>query len=558
MGMTTAIDITMEQRKVLLALLRHYLPGVLVWAYGSRVKWTARLNSDLDLVAFTLPSQSPLVSELKEAFAESSDIPFLVDLHVWDEIPERFRDIIRKEYVVLQRAEERTGGNVVEDGLFPVACKDWSWLPLAEVCCRGGGDIQTGPFGSQLHASDYVTEGIPSVMPQNISHDRVCTEGIARISSADAERLSRYLLQPGDIVYSRRGDVERRALITERESGWLCGTGCLRVRFGRGVVDPQFASYFLSHPASREWVVRHAVGATMPNLNTSILGALPFLVPPLSAQREIAGVLGALDDKIASNRRTSESLERLARAIFRVWFVDFEPVKAKAAGACSFPGMPQDAFDALPTHFVPSELGPIPEGWRVGKITDCCTHIQNGGTPSRNETRFWENGDIPWLTSGEVRQPIITTPGHFITDAGLKESSAKWISPFSTVIALYGATAGQVSLVSSRLTTNQAVCALIPKKNHIFFNYLCMRNATTGLENKAVGSAQQNISKRIVEETQVILPPVSHLEGFEVLARPLFEHWISNLYQSRRLAALRDYLLPKLLSGEVRVAEELT
>ena len=141
-------------------------------------------------------------------------------------------------------------------------------------------------------------------------------------------------------------DVGRRALITERESGWLCGTGCLRVRFGEGIVDPAYASYFLSHPASREWLVRHAVGATMPNLNTSILGALPFLLPPTSEQRAIAGLLGAIDAKIEQNRRTAHALDRLARAIFRAWFTDFAPVKAKAAGATSFPSMAHSAFEA--------------------------------------------------------------------------------------------------------------------------------------------------------------------------------------------------------------------
>ena len=251
------------------------------------------------------------------------------------------------------------------DRLFRVARAAWHWEPLGEVCRRGGGDIQTGPFGTQLHASDYVAAGVPSIMPQNISNDRVDAEGIARIAPKDAERLSRYLVKPGDIVYSRRGDVERRALITERESGWLCGTGCLRVRFGAGVVDPLYASYFLSHPASREWVVRHAVGATMPNLNTSILGALPFLLPPHDDQLAIASVLGALDDKIEQNRRTARAQERLARAIFRAWFVDFEPVKAKAAGATAFPSMPQPVFDVLPTRFVDSTIGPVPEGWEV-------------------------------------------------------------------------------------------------------------------------------------------------------------------------------------------------
>lgn len=191
---------------------------------------------------------------------------------------------------------------------FDIRSGSWEILPLAEVCQRGGGDIQTGPFGSQLHAADYVENGIPSVMPQNIGDNQIRTDGIARITPEDARRLSRYLLEPGDIVYSRRGDVERRALVRQRETGWLCGTGCLRVRFGDGAVHPPYAAYYLGHPEVRAWIVRHAVGATMPNLNTSILGSLPFVLPPLGDQRAIAHILGTLDDKIELNRSQNETL----------------------------------------------------------------------------------------------------------------------------------------------------------------------------------------------------------------------------------------------------------
>src|SRR3990167_8165431 len=119
----------------------------------------------------------------------------------------------------------------------------WEFTTLGEVCERGGGEIQTGPFGSQLHAADYVPVGVPSIMPQNIGDNRIVEDSIARITPDDAKRLSRYLVRRGDIVYSRRGDVERRALVRDREDGWLCGTGCLRVRLGDKGPDPRFATY---------------------------------------------------------------------------------------------------------------------------------------------------------------------------------------------------------------------------------------------------------------------------------------------------------------------------
>jgi type I restriction enzyme, S subunit len=208
----------------------------------------------------------------------------------------------------------------------------WEFTTLGEICQRGGGNIQTGPFGSQLHASDYVPVGVPSIMPTNIGENRIVEDGIVRITEEDANRLGQHRLRAGDIIYSRRGDVEKRALIREREEGWFCGTGCLKVLLGSGVVDPLFASLFLGHPAIREWIVRHAVGATMPNLNTAIMSAVPFALPPLAEQKAIAAVLGALDDKIELNRRMNATLEAMARALFESWFVDFDPVRAKLDG----------------------------------------------------------------------------------------------------------------------------------------------------------------------------------------------------------------------------------
>ena len=215
--------------------------------------------------------------------------------------------------------------------------KGWTETTLGEVCRRGGGSIQTGPFGSQLHAADYVPVGIPSIMPVNIGDSRIVEEGISRITEADAQRLHRHRVKAGNIIYSRRGDVERCALARREQEGWLCGTGCLKVDLGQGIVDPLYASYYLSLPDVRAWIVRHAVGATMPNLNTQIMEAVPFVLPPMEIQERVANILGSLDDKIELNRRMNETLEGMARAIFKSWFVDFLPVRAKMAAADQAP-----------------------------------------------------------------------------------------------------------------------------------------------------------------------------------------------------------------------------
>jgi type I restriction enzyme, S subunit len=332
-------------------------------------------------------------------------------------------------------------------------------------------------------------------------------------------------------------------------------------------------------------------GTSNPTLSRDTFGAQLFPLPPLAEQKAIAGILGALDDKIELNRRMNATLEAMARALFQSWFIDFDPVRRNMDRIQNQPSPPAplpevegsdpvrrnmdqtqmcmfshpslsgrrdgdegsvEAIDRLfPDSFQDSPLGPIPKGWEIGTIQGCCVKIQNGGTPRRNEPRFWEGGHIPWLASGEVRQSIITATDGSITEEGLTQSSAKWVPALSTVVALYGATAGRVSLTSCRLTTNQAVCALIPKKDFALFNYLTMSGATAELENKAVGSAQQNISKGIVEETKVVLPTPALVGRFANLVSPVFERWISNLHQSRTLATLRDTLLPKLLSGEI-------
>ncbi|WP_262504566.1 restriction endonuclease subunit S, partial [Ruegeria intermedia] len=266
---------------------------------------------------------------------------------------------------------------------------------LGEICEAGGGGIQTGPFGSQLHASDYVPVGIPSIMPQNIGDNRIVADGIARISEEDAIRLSKYRVEPGDIVYSRRGDVERRALIRSSEDGWLCGTGCLRVRLGDGPADPAFVAFYLGTPEAREWIVRHAHGATMPNLNTSILAACPIVVPPLPEQRAIAGVLSALDDKIELNRRTGATLEAMARAIFRDWFVDFGPTRAKAEGR--EPYLAPDLWPLFPARL--NDQG-IPEGWEVSEIGKEITAV-GGSTPSTKEPSYW-GGGVNWATPKDL------------------------------------------------------------------------------------------------------------------------------------------------------------
>lgn len=424
---------------------------------------------------------------------------------------------------------------------------NWETATLAQLCET----IADCPHSTPR----WTDSGAIVIRNQNIRNGRLDLSTPSYTDEAHFEQRSRRArLKANDLVLTREAPMGEVCIIPE---GLRCclGQRMVMLRPDPKRCDPRFLLYSIqSAGVQHEIKVNEGTGSTVSNLRIPLLRALRIPHPPLYEQKAIATVLGTLDDKIETNRRISATLESIALTLFKSWFVDFDSVHAKLNG-CSTSGFDPATVSLFPDRLEDSVLGSIPKGWTVGKIYDCCVQIQNGGTPRRNEPRYWDGGNIPWLTSGEVRQSIITSTANFITEDGVAESSAKWVPAFSTVVALYGATAGQVSLTSCAVTTNQAVCALIPKKSFAYFNYFTMRQATTELENKAVGSAQQNISKGIVEETNVVLPPRFLLERFEELVAPFFEYWIANLQESRTLTALRDTLLPKLANGEIRVQQ---
>lgn len=444
--------------------------------------------------------------------------------------------------------------------LFGSIPPGWQYKTLAAVCAQGGGDIQTGPFGSQLHATDYVPIGTPCIMPQNIGDNRLHEDRIARITPEDAQRLSRYLVRAGDIVYSRRGDVERRALVRAHEDGWLCGTGCLRVRLGEEGADPQFVSYYLGHPSVREWIVRHAHGATMPNLNTSILGACPFLEPPLTEQRAIAHILGTLDDKIELNRKQNATLEEMARAMFKAWFVDFEPVRAKMEGRWqhgqSLPSLPAHLYDLFPERLVDSELGEIPEGWRYSTIGEEVT-VCGGSTPSTKEPDFWNDGYHCWATPKDLsglKFPVLLDTSRKITDAGLAKISSGLL-PVGTVLLSSRAPIGYLAIAEVPIAINQGFIAM--KCDGILPNVYVLqwcRESMDAIIGNANGSTFQEISKSNFRPLRVVLPSDSVLKVFSSSAA-LYQQMAENERESLALAQLRNTLLPKLISGELRVPD---
>jgi len=278
-------------------------------------------------------------------------------------------------------------------------------------------------------------------------------------------------------------------------------------------------------------------------------------VPPLPEQRAIAHILGTLDDKIELNRRMNEMLESTARALFKSWFVDFDPVRAKAAGR--EPGLPKPLADLFPDSFEDSELGEIPKRWRVGPILETA-RLLSGGTPKTDRDEYW-SGSIPWASAKDVSQcgdSFLVETERKITARGLEESATQLIPALCSVVVARGATTGRMVILGDAMAMNQTCYALATAVGTPFALYCHLREEIGNLVHAAHGSVFDTITTSTFATSKVVLPPSPVFGEFEKRVDPLFRRVLAGTKGSRTLAALRDTLLPKLISGELRVSPD--
>jgi restriction modification system DNA specificity subunit len=405
--------------------------------------------------------------------------------------------------------------------------KDWSKTTLGKIISEGNGKFQTGPFGSQLHASDYVKDGIPCIMPANMKNNRVDIDNIARISEKDAKRLSKHIVKKGDILYSRRGDITLKALITDKEVGYFCGTGCLLIRAG-DKIDSEFLTYLLSTETNKVWIVKQAVGATMPNLNTDILASFPLYIPDLKTQESIAAVLSALDKKIALNKQINARLEEMAKTLYDYWFVQFDFPDANGKPYKSSGG--EMVFDETLKR-------EIPKGWEVKSLGDWA-EIRKGTLITEKTANT--NGDIKVISAGvdfSYYHDVANRPKNTIT------------------ISASGANAGFVNFWREPIFA----CDCTTITNSVIGRTLYILNFLKIVQDfiyqQARGSAQPHVYPKDIEGLKIIVPPDLLLKRFGEFV----ENWnlkiANNEKQNHQLTQLRDFLLPMLMNGQVSVAE---
>lgn len=392
---------------------------------------------------------------------------------------------------------------------------EWKEYKLGEIA-----DVQTGPFGSQLHQSDYVDVGIPSIMPVNIGERmNISTEKIVYITEKDAMRLSRYRVQNGDIVYSRRGDVEKCAYINESEEGWLCGTGCLRIRIDSAHADSKFVAYYLSTEDMKSWISNNAVGTTMPNLNSSILQQVPLSLPSLDEQKRIASILCSLDDKIDLLNRENATLEAMAETLFRQWFIE----EAK-------------------------------EDWEESTIEMYANHYKESINPQKQPTTMFWHYSIPAFDNG--KKPM--------DEMGEEIQSSKYIIPSNCILfsKLNPHKDKRIWLILDNVSTN-AICStefqiVKPKeKEYLYFLYGWLTNKENYEEiASGVGGtsgSHQRIDPKSIFTFACPYVNIDVIHEYNKVVEPLFLKQRENQKQIIILTEQRDRLLPKLMSNEINI-----
>ena len=325
---------------------------------------------------------------------------------------------------------------------------------------------------------------------------------------------------------------------------------------GENIIDKNFLFYVLSSDAFTQYSVKTSKGVKMPRGDKKALLEFEFELPPLETQLQIVQSINPINRKIELNTRMNQTLEKIAQRIFKSWFIDFDPVKANAEGV-PFADLSPDIQSLFPSEFVESEMGLIPKGWEVNKLSDTIT-LKGGGTPKRSVEEYWQ-GDINWFSVQDVPSDgdvfVIDTIDK-ITESGLNNSSTKMQERGTTIITARG-TVGKLAMVSSPICMNQSCYGVKGRVTGDIFTYYSLKKAVNELRSKAHGGVFDTITSKTFESILTTTPCRSLSKVFEKTCEPLFSKIESNVKQNKTLKEIRNRLLPKLLSGSIEIKQEL-
>lgn len=427
---------------------------------------------------------------------------------------------------------------------------------MVEIAAPIPNATAAGPFGSNLVSRDYVEFGVPVIRGKNLVGRWIGGE-FAFVSKEKAATLRTNTARPGDIIFTQRGTLGQVSLVPADEfSVYVISQSQMKLTVDPEKADAGYVYYACTSDDFVRQVNDNAVAAGVPHINLGTLRGLFIPLPPLETQEAIAFALAMFDDRIALLRETSSTLEAIAKALFKSWFVDFDPVRAKAEGL-EPEGMDAGTVALFPSELEKSELGFIPKGWRVdeiGKVVACV----GGGTPSTKKPGYWDEPIHHWVTPKDLSRlqaPVLIDTDRKVSDEGLAKISSGLL-PVGTLLLSSRAPIGYLAITQIPTAINQGFIAMPPGGELsptflLFWTHLIMGE----IKQKANGSTFMEISKSAFRPIKLCVPSPSIVEAFNSIASPMVARIAANEQQRVQLAAFRDALLPRLISGKLRLPE---
>lgn len=448
-----------------------------------------------------------------------------------------------------------------------MTAKTWSKAVVGEIASKGRNALVGGPFGSDLVSRDYVPYGVPVIRGANMGLGRWVSGEFVFVSEEKADALSANCAQPGDLVFTQRGTIGQVALIPESgPERYLISQSQMKLSVDPEKVDPLFLLYVFSSAEQQLYIQQNAIRTGVPHTNLGILRSTPIKFPDLSAQKAIAGVLGAIDDKIELNHRINAELEAMAKLLYDYWFVQFDfPISAAQAAALGKPGLegqPYRSSGGKMAHH-PDLKREIPAGWRVASLSQCIDRIidHRGKTPTKL------GGD--WSTADDA---IIALSAKIVKGGKLvgierakkvsKELYDKWM-PFKLmngdILMTSEAPAGEFYFIHGKTDycLSQRLFAIRADQTKVMPAYLYHELSGgygySEIMGSLSGSTVFGIRQDVLLAIKVVIPDMEIQKGFEDAAIPLLRTIKVLDQQNQELAALRDWLLPMLMNGQVTV-----
>lgn len=380
----------------------------------------------------------------------------------------------------------------------------WEKVKLGDIATC----IQPGPFGSQLHNSDYSKEGTPIIMPKDIVGGAIVHSGLLKVSEEHVKRLSRHQVYEGNLIVARKGDVRKCAYITANENGWMTGSDCLKVVLDESKCYPKFIYYQLRSEHIGRWLEKVSIGATMPSLNTGLLSGIEMALPPIEIQKQIAGNLSVYDDLIENNRKQIKLLEEAAQRLYKEWFVDLR-----------FPG-----------HENTKIVDGVPEGWSRGLLKEFIS-VNYG----KDHKKAPDDGNIPVYGSGGL----------------MRKCNKSLFSGEAVLIPRKGSLNNIMYVDETFWTVDTMFYATMKQPHTAVFVYFFVK--AFDMYSMNIGAAVPSMTAKILEAMDVVIPDKETMEKFDKYAKVYFNKIKTLQGQNEQLKTARDLLLPKLMSGEVEV-----